>query len=70
MHITETHNELPLGFDALSLSTIVLNRQSRDRYKMYGFQEFFALLQTTIQQALAKNELKCIGTAVIMLYLC
>ena len=33
--------------------------------KIYGFQIFFALLKTTLQQALAKNTN---GTTVIMLY--
>ena len=51
-----------------SLSTIVLN--SRDRYGMYGMQ-FFARLETHLTIGFSqKSRLKCIGTAVIMLYIC
>ena len=37
----------------VSLSTVVLN--SRDRYENLWLPEFFALLKTTLQQALAEK---------------
>ena len=56
----------PAG-STISLSTIVLN--SRDGTKSYGFRKFRALKINLAIGFIRKNQLECIGKAVMMLYL-